>query len=308
MRDFVRGNITLLPARRPVTDLDRLPLPAYHLIDFKDYDYKSNIVTSRGCPYACTFCSELQNFGGVVRNRSVGNVLRELELIHARSGQTMFLFQDDILPLDRTRFEALLHGFSGLSFSIRWGCMARVDLMDEELLARMAQSGCRHISYGVESGSNKVLKRIKKGFTIEKAYDTALMSTRCIPNVHAFFMWGFPFEEPEDFEETLHWVSEFRKAGIAYVLMEYLPFPGTALCREYAGEMQFRKNDYHTLLMMGHQLFDFDAAAEDHPAINELIARHPRIFSGFYHFENIAKLHMQRRIKEIAAAGQRRRD
>ncbi|MBW2086055.1 MAG: cobalamin-dependent protein, partial [Deltaproteobacteria bacterium] len=97
MLDFLREDMVPLPSRRIVKNLDTLPLPAYSLLDFNHYDAAPSMITSRGCPYRCTFCTEPHNFGGVVRHRTIDSVIEELELVHSLSGCTLFLFQDDIL-------------------------------------------------------------------------------------------------------------------------------------------------------------------------------------------------------------------
>lgn len=301
MLDFVRGKLTPLPERRPVADLDMLPLLAYHLIDFKDYDAKPSIISSRGCPYECTFCTEPHNFGGYVRTRGIAKVLAEIELIHARSQETMFLFQDDILPLDRVRFQALMDGLAGLSFPIQWKCFSRVDLTDELLMAAMAAHGCVQIRYGIESGSNKTLQRIRKGFTIEKAYDTAVKSLRHFPSVHASFIWGYPFEELPELEETLYWVEKFGDAGISVLLFEFSPLPGSSLYREFSEGLKFNENSYSSFVITGHELSKRGryTLVESHWDIYELIIKYPRIFPGFYQYENFSRLQKSRRLENF---------
>ena len=188
----------------PPAKLDDLPLPDYDLIDFVAYDAAPSLITSRGCPFQCTFCTEPINFSGRVRFRNNDSVLREMEEIYQRSGRTMYLFQDDILPMKKSRFREMLRGFGSLSFEPEWKCFSRVDLMDEELMTSMASAGCCQIRYGIESGSNTTLKTLKKGFEIELAYEVAKRSVEIFDSVHASFIWGYPFEQVEEFRETLY--------------------------------------------------------------------------------------------------------
>ena len=300
MRDLMEGMVTGLPVRKIVGNLHALPLPAYHLIDFDLYKVAPSIISSRGCPRRCTFCTEPHNFGSRVRYRSIESVVQELELLNTLSGRTLFLFQDDTLPINRPRFKRLLKAFRGLSFRIKWKCFSRVDLMDDELMDEMVDSGCVQIRYGVESGSNKTLKRIKKGFTIQKAYQVAAKSVRHIPSVHASFIWGYPFEEMEGFEETLQWVSIFEDAGVSVLLFEYSPLPGSALYKEYRQGLTFSKDNYSFFVVTGHEVVNptgFDVAPEWDP-IYELIDRYPNIFSGFYHYENMSALRKRQRLEQ----------
>lgn len=300
MRDLMEGVVTCLPARKIVGDLNTLPLPAYHLIDFDVYKVAPSIITSRGCPRRCTFCTEPHNFGGKVRYQSIESVIQELELLNSLSGHTLFLFQDDTLPINRPRFKRLLNTFSDLSFPIKWKCFSRVDLMDEELMEEMVDSGCVQIRYGIESGSNKTLKRIKKGFTIQKAYQVAEKSVRHFPSVHASFIWGYPFEEMEEFEETLQWVSKFEAAGVSVLLFECSPLPGSSLYKEFREGLTFSSDNYSFFVVTGHEVVKpdrFDVMPKLDP-IYQLIARYPNIFPGFYHWENMNALRKRQRLEQ----------
>jgi radical SAM superfamily enzyme YgiQ (UPF0313 family) len=231
-----------IPSNVP-QNLDALPLPAYSLVDFDLYDAAPSIITSRGCPYRCAFCTEPYNFGGhSVRFRDIESVLQEMELIHEQSGRSMFLFQDDILPLDLARFRRLATGLKNLSFDVQWKCFGRTDLTTDEIMEEMAECGCVQIRYGIESGSNRTLERIQKGFTVEQAYDVAVKSLDYFPSVHASFIWGYPFEEVPEFEKTLRWVTRFEEAGITVLLFDYSPLPGSPLYQEHRERFDFRSD------------------------------------------------------------------
>lgn len=305
MLDFVRCKVGSLPPRRIVKDLDTLPLPDYSLTDFSFYDAAPSIITSRGCPYQCTFCTEPHNFGNGVRYRSIDSIVEELELVHSLSGRTLFLFQDDILPLNRSRFRKLLRAFRNLSFPIQWKCFSRVDLMDDGLMSEMVDSGCVQVRYGIESGSNKTLKRIKKGFTIEKAYEISKKSVRYFPSVHASFIWGYPFEDMTEFEATLKWARRFEDVGATVLLFEYSPLPGSRLYKEFEGELKFSKENYSFFVVTGHERITeggFDTKKRFSP-IYQLIQKYPQIFSGFYKYKNTASLWKSKRLEQYRLTG-----
>lgn len=287
-------------------DLDALPLPAYSLVDFDLYDAAPSIITSRGCPYKCAFCTEPYNFGGHgVRFRDVESVLDEIELVHERSGRNMFLFQDDILPLKPSRFRHLASGLRDLSFDIEWKCFGRVDLTTADIMREMAASGCVQIRYGIESGSNKTLERIQKGFTIEQAYEVAVESLDYFPSVHVSFIWGYPFERIAEFEETLHWVTRFEEAGITVLLFEFSPLPGSPLYREHRDRLIFSRDRYSSYVITGHEEvrkghYIADSAFDP---IYQLIVDHPKIFSGFYQYESTAALAKRQRLEQYKETG-----
>lgn len=303
MLDFMRGTLDALPQVRTVSDLDSLALPAYNLVDFSLYDSSPSIITSRGCPYKCTFCTEPYNFGASVRFRSVESIVEELELVHALSGRTLFLFQDDILPLQPSRFRGLLKGLRELSFPIQWKCFSRVDLISDELMMEMADTGCVQIRYGIESGSNRTLERIRKGFTIELAREVAARSVKYFPSVHVSFIWGYPFEEIEEFEETLHAIEWFQEAGVRVLLFEYSPLPGSPLFRESAKDsLRFSEEDYSFFVITGHELCGSDgySSSEEHRRMYDLIRDFPQIFSGFYRYDTMDILEKRQRLRQFA--------
>lgn len=296
--DLVAGRAARVPKVAVPEDLNELPLPAYQLIDFSLYDASPSIITSRGCPYQCTFCTEPYNFSGKVRFRSVESILEELELVHALSGRRMFLFQDDILPLKPSRFHRLLDGMMNLSFPIEWKCFSRVDLMDEELMHKMVRAGCKQIRYGIESGCNRTLERIRKEFTIEKAYEVAARSAQLFPSVHCSFIWGYPFETLEDFEETLQWVERFEAAGVSVLLFEFSPLPGSPLYRETNMPLTFAKDRYSIYVLTGHEVVTGGKEHRTdarHQGIYQMIQDNPAIFSGFYEYDNRGLLDLRRR-------------
>lgn len=287
MLEIMKGNIEPLPPKRIPEDLNELPLPAYSLIRWKEYDAQPSIITSRGCPFSCQFCTEPYNFDRSVRFRSIESVLEEIELIHQQSGRTMFLFQDDILPLKRARFRSLLAGMRELSFPIQWKCFSRVDLMDDELLADMAASGCVQVRYGIESGSNETLETIQKGFDIDLAYRIAVRSLDFIPTVHASFIWGYPFEEEAQFIETMRQVERFEAAGVTVLLFEYAPLPGSPLYRTHREGLKFDSHRYSFYVVTGHEVVGskgYGHEEKENP-IYDRIVQHPEIFSGFYQYD-----------------------
>lgn len=299
MADILRGKRDRLPARRQVQDLDTLPLPAYSLLDLPLYIDSRSMVTSRGCPWKCTFCTEPDNFGSL-RYRSVESIIAEIELLHGLGEHGAFLFQDDILPLNRKRFGRMLEAFRALSFPIEWKCFSRVDLMDEELMAEMVASGCVQIRYGIESGSNETLATIRKGFTIEKAFEVTRQSVKHFPSVHASFIWGYPFETVAAFEETISWVERFDDAGATVLLFEYAPLPGSALYRAHRQGLKFSRSDYSIFVVTGHEVLNGDGSYSVRPAweaMYRLIEGHPEIFSGFYHYESAELLKMKQRLE-----------
>jgi radical SAM superfamily enzyme YgiQ (UPF0313 family) len=300
MLKIMEGELEALPPVRIAKDLDEIGLPAFSLIDFNDYDAKPSTISSRGCPYSCTFCTEPHNFGAGVRYRSIDLLVEELELIHKASGETLFLFQDDILPLDRERFKKMMKAFEKLSFPIQWKCFGRVDLMNEEIMKEMVDHGCIQIRYGIESGANSILKKIRKGFSIEEAYEVTKQSAALFESVHASFIWGYPFEDEDEFQQTLEWVAKFQDAGATVLLFEFAPLPGSEIYKQYNEGLKFTRDDYSIFVVTGHE-----SVGEKNYKINsnyneiyQLIEKYPKIFPGFYKYHNKDLLRKKHRLSQ----------
>lgn len=197
------GDRVVVNRPRPrIEELDRIPFPAYHLVDLSNYA-GINIVTSRGCPFLCSFCSVAPIWGRRPFLRSPENILEEIQLLYEKTGSDLFLFQDEFFV----------------------SSAGRVDLTDARTMEAMARAGCVELRYGVESGSDRVLARVTKGFDAKKALEVLAEAVGIFPGVDAFYMWGFPFESMEDFNQTLLHMISTRTMGVRILpsLLSLLP-------------------------------------------------------------------------------------
>lgn len=220
-------------SRLPIEDLDSLVLPAYHKMDFKQYEIPT-VITSRGCPYGCTFCSLSAFWGKKVRYHSIDNVIEELRLLTKRYERKYIFFGDSTFVTNKDRTVKFCNRLKKENLGFKWECLVRIDCMDKELMELMSGSGCEAVFYGLESGSDKVLERIKQGFNLNKALETIYKSTKYFKTVETSLMWGFPFETLEDFKETLK-IRDYLESKLrCEVQLRWLePYPATALYREY---------------------------------------------------------------------------
>ncbi|MFH0912033.1 MAG: radical SAM protein [Planctomycetota bacterium] len=214
------GEIRKNALRPPLEDLDDLPLPARHLFNLAGYDISIaefdrgatvTLMTSRGCVARCKFCATPGIFPRY-RTRSPGHVLAEVERVLTDYPQVEnLLFYDDTMTADEDRLRALVEGFKKASRPFRWACWSRADVIEDSLLDAMRESGCSVISFGVESGSPRMLKAIGKGVTAEKAL-AAILTTRAHGiTPRATFISGLPGETLEDAEMTLEFI---RRSGL----------------------------------------------------------------------------------------------
>jgi len=219
------------PTLQYVNQLDALHWPTYPDYDLDRFAYEKQIdvLTSRGCPYQCTFCSVALTQGRQFRKRSPENVVSELRYWYAR-GIRMFNFIDDILTVNKRRFNDLLdliveEKFAGVTFSCVQGM--RADACTPELLQKMKDVGFSFLGFGVESASDRILEIIKKGETIEEIDRAVENACELGFEVGLFFIIGSPTETVEDVEMSFAFA---RKHPVKYAKFHIcLPYPGTAL-------------------------------------------------------------------------------
>ena len=218
--------------REYIKNLDALPYPARHLTPYKKYNsllskggIVTTIFTSRGCPFKCSFCDR-PSLGKIFRSRSAQNVVGEIEEC-VGLGIRDFLFYDDTFTVDRKRVIEICKKLIEKKLKIRWDIRARVDTIDEEMLSYLKQAGCEGIHYGIEAGTEKVLKELNKGITINQVKKTFNLTKKYKIPTLAYFMIGNPNESMEDIESTFRLM---RNLDPSYVHITVLtPFPGTKI-------------------------------------------------------------------------------
>ncbi len=238
------GTLRHNPNRGPERNLDQWPIPDRESLplDFVEsmpldvpavlsYERYTTMQTSRGCAWPCVFCDIPAFNEGKVRARSPEHVVGELKQLQD-DGYGAVYFVDDHFLLRPKRIEAICQGIVDNDITIQWGCEGRVDSACMPLFPTMAKSRCRSIMFGAESGSQKVLDRLKKKQTpkdIETAVSTAKKAG--IEIVHAFFVLGSPDETEEDIRQTFHFASRLRIDSFGFNRL--CVYRGTPLWREY---------------------------------------------------------------------------
>ena len=212
----------------------------YHRIDniqsYRDF----HIVTSFGCPYKCTFCYNRKVSGAKkVIHRDLDKVIEEIKLIREIKKNKEFAvhIDDEAFIINRKRVNAFCNLLKTEKLNVSWSCFGRVDRIDKELLKIMSGSGCKEIYYGIESGSDEILKKIKKGFTIEEAIKILLLSKKYIQTVTASFIYLFPFETPKDFIATKFFLIYLSSKGIATQLHSLCPVKNSEIYLAYKHEL-----------------------------------------------------------------------
>jgi radical SAM superfamily enzyme YgiQ (UPF0313 family) len=246
------------PERANVRDLDSLECPHRY--------YGTHIVmTSRGCPWACTFCGAETTWGRGFRGHSVPYVLDMLEAALARVNVRMLQIKDDTFTTNKKRVIELCRGIRERKLNFLWSCDTRVDVLSDELLHEMRLAGCQRLSLGVESGSQRILDAIHKNISVDEIIEATEMAKRHGVHVRFYMMLGNRGETRETFEETLAFLDRARPHQ--YIFSCLSVFPGTAdfHAAERAGWLQreaYFSEDFQELKV------PFDASEDDARLLN----------------------------------------
>ena len=236
------GEIIVNEGREMIKDLDTIPFPARHLIDMKPYlkppgiirghadSNQTTIVTSRGCPFQCIYCGSHNIFGRKTRRRSVKNVVDEIEHLYKNFGITGIYYCDDTFTLSPKWVREYCEELTKRNLPIKWAGQSRVDQTDIELMTLMKKSGLVQLDFGVESGSEKILKvlgkggagdrksQIKNSFKLCKELDIRTLAT---------FIIGNPEETKADIDESFQVAKDIDADYTAFYFLT--PYPGTAI-------------------------------------------------------------------------------
>jgi len=220
--------------RRPIADVDSLPIPARHLIPLGRYRALSmpiSMTTSRGCPFKCIFCVGRKMVGPKVRYRNPQAVVDEMAYLNTLNFQQINI-ADDLFTANKEHCLAVCNEIIDRNLKIEWTSFGRVDTVSREVLGKMKEAGCHAISFGVESANAEILKTIRKGITIEQVISAVKMCKDAGIMAHISFILGLPGETPETLKETVEFGEKLKELGAYHGFHLLAPFPGTEVRRE----------------------------------------------------------------------------
>jgi anaerobic magnesium-protoporphyrin IX monomethyl ester cyclase len=238
------GKVIHTAERKTLTDMDSLPIPAYQMLPMQEYRphpphgiYKpfAAMVTSRGCPYRCAYCSK-PVFGNKYRAQSADRVVTEMAYLQEKFGVREIAFYDDSFTVDKKRVHDIADKILEKGLKIAWTCETRVNLVDTELLRHMKQAGCYAIAYGIETASPEIMQTLQKDITIEQVEKAVKAHHEVGLQVVGYFMLGSPGETPETIRQTIEFAKKLKVDFAQFSVTT--PFPATELYDIY---MQGRK-------------------------------------------------------------------
>ena len=225
------GKVVQMPDRPYIQNLDELPFPALNHFELSKYTIFGKrylpIITSRGCPYQCAFCSTSRMVGATFRGRSPKNVVDELQWLRDVHGAEAFVFYDDTLTYDKKRIYAICDEITKRKINLPWDCTTRVDQISRELLTKLKEASCQEVFFGVESGCQQILDNVHKRTSVELNETAINWAKEAGLFVAISVIIGYPGETRETMKQTLDFVRKV-KPDDAYLSIA-MPFPGTEL-------------------------------------------------------------------------------
>lgn len=277
------SELVVNPPRKPIADLDSIPFPDPEQLISKIYNPLPTwgrkgkfcaMVTSRGCPYYCSYCSVTETQGQKYRYNSARWVFEEVKVLHGKYGVTDISFRDGTFTTSKSRVYEFCDLLASENIRLNWTCNTRANELDEDLLRKLKEGGCKGIFLGIEHGNEELMWKHKKlrkkdvTRTVNLASDIGL-------DVQGYFMLGMPDETVENILETLDYAKEMPLNTAAFTIAT--PYPGTKLYRECKQKG----------LLIHQQWNKYDARLGltwKHPTISdkEMVRLMKKCYRGFY--------------------------
>jgi radical SAM superfamily enzyme YgiQ (UPF0313 family) len=229
-----QNQIVQNPSRDYIQNLDELPFPAYKQFPLEKYRLFGKlffpVITSRGCPFQCNFCTTSRILGRQYRVRSPQNIGHELELLKREYDADSFTFYDDTLTLDKKRLYDICDEIKSRKINIPWDCQTRADKVSEEMFAKMKSTNCQQVFFGIESGCQNILNAVNKRTTVEQNETAIKMAKKSGLFVAISIIIGYPGETAEMRKETFDFIRRVEPDDVYLCIAT--PYPGTELRKE----------------------------------------------------------------------------
>lgn len=276
----VEGKIHNNSKRDFIKDLDSLPFPAWHHLDFSKYTVPFFgrpfllLATARGCPHQCTFCMAKPYYGEALRYRSPKNVVDEMEYVMNKHEINDFLMWTEGFTMNNKYSMDICKEILARELDVKWACNSRVDSINDELLSYMKKAGCWMIGYGVESGNQQVLDNVKKGIKVEDIRNAAKLTKKYGIEATAHCMVGFPGDTKKTVKETVDLVKELDFDFVQFYCA--VPMPWTEMYKEAEKKGHIVSRNW--------ELYEqnFSVMKTDHLEPKEVMKLREKAYKSFY--------------------------
>lgn len=259
--------IVVNPEAPLIQNLDELPFPALNLLPMDKYrlldmdTHMTTMITTRGCPMQCSFCSSAAMHGKKIRERSVENIVDEIEYLKTNYDIDTIAFMDDTFTLKKRKVMAICDEILKRNIEIMWGCTSRVDTLDEKLLKKMKESGCITIFIGVESADQQQLDNMCKNTTIAKIENAFKIARKLKIRTIASVALGMPGDTKEIMNKTVKFVHKLKPNYAIYSLAT--PYPGTRFYKEAFEKNLIKIKDWSKYTLITPILETIDCSLND---------------------------------------------
>ena len=257
-----------------ISELENFDLTPYHVFPF---------LAATGCLFNCPFCC-IPKYIPKYEKRNLEELKEEILLVRRKmDARRVFYLLDEGLVTDRDRLEGFL-SFAGqpqFKNAVDFACDGRIEFMNEKMVEDMGRNNFSIILYGVESGSNDIIRKMNKNFTIEKAVETVLYTRKYFKVTTASFIYGFPYETKEDFLDTLYHATTLSAQKIDIHFSLLCPLPGTALFSQYDKNLRFSESMISQLSAP-----QVKSEHENIRPVQDIVEKYPDIFPTFYHYDS----------------------
>ncbi len=282
------GVIRHNPRPPRIVNLDRITPPAYHHVDLSSYT-GFNVITSRGCPYECTFCSVAPVWDHKSYYRSAESVIQDMKTLHEKGGAEMILFQDEFFVSSPSRVVSFCNALEKTGLSLLWKAFGRINLSSTEMMEAMERTGCVEIRFGIESGDDRILELTKKGFTSDETIEIVRIACDIFRRVDLFYVWGYPFESMDEFYKSVFQMISFRMMGARILPSMLCLLPQTPLFKNHVKleQLEFAPDVFPEYMVTGHEISTGAHVEIDpkHKDVFDFIQANPDIFPGFFHVD-----------------------
>lgn len=274
------GSLIVTQDRPIIENLDELPFPAFHLFPMEKYRILNittnvaTIITTRGCPMQCSFCSSAALHGHKLRRRSVENVVDEIEMRLIEQNIDTIAFMDDTFTLNKRFVMEFCSEIKKRDLKFWWGCTSRVDTLDKDLLQTMKDAGCITIFIGVESADQQMLEKMNKNITVSKTENAFKLAREVGIRSIASCVIGMPEDTIKSMKQTIKFVKKLNPNYALYSLAT--PYPGTRFYNETFKKNLINIKDWSKYTLINPVLKTVDCSSEELRKIQK------KAFIGFY--------------------------
>ncbi|WP_299525311.1 B12-binding domain-containing radical SAM protein [uncultured Methanobrevibacter sp.] len=259
--------VIVTPEAPLINDLDSLPFPALNLLPMNKYKlldmdtHMTTMITTRGCPMQCSFCSSAAMHGRKIRQRSIENIVDEIEHLKSKYNIDTIAFMDDTFTLKKQKVIAICDEIIKRNINVMWGCTSRVDTLDEKMLRKMKEAGCITIFIGVESADQQQLNRMQKNTTISKIENAFKIARKLKIRTIASVALGMPGDTKEIMNKTIKFVHKLKPNYAIYSLAT--PYPGTKFYKESFEKNLIKIKDWSKYTLITPILETVDCSLKD---------------------------------------------